>query len=442
MKTILLLYLILAYVKNWIVSVSFLLAIRPYILTHLGKWEPVIFKHPHLGFDNLRVILVLLTRWITGMVLITESHLWHRNMKGSLFHVICLSQGFTLTFTFLSAYWLVTYLSFEGSLIPTLLIILIWGKNPERLKAGIYFLIYTVAASLPLIVTLLGFLIGNIKPRQWFDHGVIIDPGIYVSIFLLLAFLVKLPIFLFHIWLPKAHVEAPVGGRIFLAGVLLKLGPYGVIRIFELYPFLESEWSHIVVPWSLWGSIIRALICLRQVDIKSLVAYASVRHIGLTIARIFSGSYLGTVGAKIMLIAHGLVRASLFALVNFYYERTQSRSLLVNRGIIHAAPALAFWWCMAVAANAAIPPSFNFLAEVFIYMGLISCSSGVGVPLILISYSILTLLYSMIMYTVIHHGGISCHINYITSRGIYYTISFLLLCPAYVTTLGGRFFFY
>lgn len=434
------LFVSLIMVDSWIVSVSLLLAITPYITIYLRYSYPIFISiEPHLIVDNLRVGLILLTTWITAIVLITRTVIVHKNQKYSLFHRLCLFQGLLLTFTFTSAFWVVTYLFFEGSLIPTLIMILVWGNNPERLYAGIYFLLYTVGASLPIIAAFLWIIGGQgLSPRQWCVYREApFDPVASIGILLILGFLVKLPIYLLHVWLPKAHVEAPVGGSMFLAGVLLKLGPYGVIRIFEMYPLLKWSWGEFVGIWSLGGAIVRALICLRQVDMKSLVAYASVRHIGLTITSICNNTSAGLAGAKIILIGHGLVSSALFALVNFYYENTHSRSLLVNRGVIHASPPLTLWWCMAVVANAAIPPSLNFLAEVFIYISLISTRRSAIIPIILVRYSVITLVYRMVIFTGLHHGESSIHLNFIYVRSIYFSVSFFLLSPAYILILSA-----
>ena len=440
MILILSLFVSLIIMNNWIVSVSLLLAVTPYITTYLGHLYPIFISvEPHLMIDNLRVSLILLTSWITAIVLVTRTIIIHKNQKSFLFHRLCLFQGLLLTFTFISAFWVVTYLFFEGSLIPTLIMILVWGNNPERLYASMYFLLYTVGASLPIIAAFL-WIIGNQDraPRQWCVYrDIFFSPMAFVGILLILGFLVKLPIYLLHVWLPKAHVEAPVGGSMFLAGVLLKLGPYGVIRIFEIYPFLKWSWRGFIGAWSLGGAIVRALICFRQVDIKSLVAYASVRHMGLTIARICNNTFAGLVGAKIILIGHGLISSALFALVNFYYENTYSRSLFVNRGIIHASPPLTFWWCIAIAANAAIPPSLNFLAEVLMYISLISTRRSAFVPIILVRYSVITLVYRIIIFTGLHHGETSGHLNFICERSIYFSISLLLLGPAYMLVVSG-----
>ena len=426
---------VLVIMNHWLVSISFLLIITPLLSIYLGSPFPSFIRvDPFIIVDNLSVRLILLTSWLTSLVLIARRKILHTKQKESLFLRISLIQSLLLIITFISAYWVVTYLFFEGSLIPTLFMILVWGHNPERLYARIYFLLYTVGASLPMIIAFLWILGGeHIGPRQWclFSQR-IFDPVPSLAILLILGFLVKLPIYVLHVWLPKAHVEAPVGGSMFLAGVLLKLGPYGIIRLFELYPTLKVIWRNFIGFWSLCGAVIGALICVRQTDIKSLVAYASVRHIGLTLSRICSNSLTGLIGAKIILIGHGLVRSALFALVNFYYERSHRRSLVVNHGLIHASPRITFWWCLTLIANAAVPPSLNFLREVYIYIGLISSYNHRYIISMLVIYSIITMLYRIIIYTRLHHGEVSLHLNYLWERRIYYSISFLLVGPAYL----------
>lgn len=230
------------------------------------------------------------------------------------------------------------YFFFEGALIPVLAIILMGGASPERLLASAYLIIYTVCARLPLlgVITYVGRMRGTFF--FFFPHNMFIIHRI--RIFALLAFLVKVPLYIFHRWLPKAHVEAPVEGSILLAGILLKLGPYGLIRVISINPQIGYKWGPFLLIVALVGSLIPARLCLRQVDIKALVAYASIRHIGLVVAGIFSISALGWLGAWQILIAHGIVRAGLFAGVNFYYNQAGSRSVLIIKGILTVTPVI------------------------------------------------------------------------------------------------------
>nr|AML25683.1 NADH dehydrogenase subunit 4 [Histeridae sp. BMNH 1274743] len=354
-----------------------------------------------MGKDPLSYMMILLSMWVCCLMLMASMKVKFFNSFPKLFLLMVLVLFISLYLAFSSLSVLLFYIFFEMSLIPTLLLVLGWGYQPERLQAGVYLLFYTLLGSLPMMVSI--FYLYKVLGSLSFDFFLPVDSVMFL-ICMNFAFLVKIPMYFVHLWLPKAHVEAPVSGSMILAGIMLKLGGYGLMRFLIVSVSVLSSVKYMVMSISLVGGFIVALICLGQSDIKSLVAYSSVSHMGLVLAGLLTLQYWGFLGALIMMVAHGLCSSGLFCLANLSYERLFSRSLYLNKGLINVMPSFALWWFLLCSSNMAAPPSLNLLGEILLINTLVGFSLFNMIFLSLVSF--FSAAYSLYLYSYTQHGKV------------------------------------
>nr|QWB85828.1 NADH dehydrogenase subunit 4 [Typodryas sp. N143] len=354
----------------------------------------------YLGYDLISYALILLSFWICSLMVLASEKLFKISDYSNLFLIMMIFLLLSLILTFSATNLFFFYLFFEASLIPTLILIIGWGYQPERVEAGIYLFFYTMLVSLPMLVTIFYYY----SMFQTFDfYFMEVDlTNSFIYIFFIMVFLVKIPMFFVHLWLPKAHVEAPVSGSMILAGIMLKLGGYGLLRVMSLFTSLGLKINYLFITVSLIGGVLVSLICIQQSDMKSLIAYSSVAHMGMALGGIMALNIWGFWGAFVMMLAHGLCSSGLFCLANLSYERVSSRSLYMNKGLLTILPSLALWWFLMCSSNMAAPPSMNLLGEILLISSLVGFGKLNMLGLSLISF--LSAVYSLFLYSYSQHG--------------------------------------
>jgi len=342
-------------------------------------WIPRFNAYYHLGVDGISMLFLLLNSFITPLVVIAGWTVIEKRV-GQYMGAFLLMSGL-LNGVFAALDGMLFYVFFEATLIPMFIIIGVWG-GANRVYAALKFFLYTLFGSLLLLVAFLYLYDksgGSFAVMDWWKLPLTLHSQMWLFFGLLFAFAVKVPMWPVHTWLPDAHVEAPTGGSVVLAAIMLKLGAYGFVRFsLPILPDASRELAWMMVALSLIAVVYIGLVALVQTDMKKLIAYSSISHMGFVTLGFFIFNSYGTEGALIQMISHGFISAAMFLCVGVMYDRMHSRNIADYGGVVNTMPKFASLMMLFAMANCGLPGTSGFVGEFLVILAAVKANFWLG----------------------------------------------------------------
>jgi len=334
------------------------------------NWLPYYNINLTLGIDGISLLFIILTTFLIPLCILTSYNIIKKHVKQYFILFLVLEFFLLLIFSVLDLFFF--YIFFESVLIPMFLLIGVWGSRERKIRASFLFFLYTLTGSVLMLLSILS-IFNNYGTTDYQTLLQINFNPFYQKIYWLAffaSFAVKVPMLPFHIWLPEAHVEAPTAGSVILAGILLKLGSYGLLRFsIPLFPVATIYFTPLVFTLSIIAIIYTSLTAIRQTDMKRVIAYASVAHMNLILLGMFSLTIEGIEGSILQMLSHGLVSSALFLCIGVLYDRYHSRLISYYSGLVHRMPIFISIFLLYIMANIALPGTSSFVGELLIFIG-------------------------------------------------------------------------
>jgi NADH-quinone oxidoreductase subunit M len=375
--------------------------------TH-SPWIETFNVNYHLGIDGISLLLILLNSFTTVLVVIAGWEVIRERVAQYMAAFLFLSGFMNGVFSALDA--LLFYVFFEATLIPMFIIIGVWG-GPNRVYAAFKFFLYTLAGSLLTLVALIylyNVSEGSFSLLDYYRLPLSLAPQILIFLAFMTSFAVKVPMWPVHTWLPDAHVEAPTGGSVVLAAIMLKLGAYGFIRLsLPIVPDASHALAGFVIALSLIAVVYIGLVALVQSDMKKLIAYSSISHMGFVTLGIFIFNVHGLEGAIIQMISHGFVSGALFLCVGVLYDRMHSRQIADYGGVVNTMPVFAALFMLFAMANSGLPGTSGFVGEFMVIVGAVKANVWYAVAAA--TTLVFGAAYTLWMYKRVIFGAVANH---------------------------------